>query len=200
MKRLALLVIFLLIACSATAIAQEQQSARPTAEELEKQKEEQTKNAFRLLDQVIDESQSLRLPENRIRMQIYAADVLWDRDQGRARSMFMVAGDAVAEMNRTEPSPRPGPNQVRRPSQLRQELVLAAARHDAPLAYQLLATTKPPLPAQQTDTRQSRQAQVIVEDTLEQTLLAAVAALDPKLAAQNADQLLEKGQFPYSLN
>lgn len=200
MKRSALLVIFLLIACFATAIAQEQQPAKPTAEELEKQKEEQTKNAFRLLDQVIDESQSLRLPENRIRMQIYAADVLWDRDQGRARSMFMVAGDAVAEMNRTEPSPRPGPNQVRRPSQLRQELVLAAARHDAQLAYQLLATTKPPLPAQQTDPRQSRQAQVIVEDTLEQTLLAAVAALDPKLAAQNADQLLEKGQFPYSLN
>ena len=200
MKRSALLVIFLLIACFATAIAQEQQPAKPTAEELEKQKEEQTKNAFRLLDQVIDESQSLRLPENRIRMQIYAADVLWDRDQGRARSMFMVAGDAVAEMNRTEPSPRPGPNQVRRPSQLRQELVLAAARHDAPLAYQLLATTKPPLPAQQTDPRQSRQSQVIVEDTLEQTLLAAVAVLDPKLAAQNADQLLEKGQFPYSLN
>ena len=56
MKRSALLVIFLLIACAATAIAQEQQPAKPTAEELEKQKEEQTKNAYRLLDQVIDES------------------------------------------------------------------------------------------------------------------------------------------------
>src|SRR6185436_1495884 len=154
MKRLALLVIFLLIACAATVIAQEQQASKPTAEELEKQKEEQTKNAYRLLDQVIDESQSLRLPENRVRMQIYAADVLWDRDQGRARSMFMVAGDAVAEINRTpEKNPRPGPVQFSRPSQLRQELVLAAARHDAPLAYQLLATTKPPLPAQQTDSR-----------------------------------------------
>ena len=110
MKRLALLVIFLLIACAATVIAQEQQASKPTAEELEKQKEEQTKNAYRLLDQVIDESQSLRLPENRVRMQIYAADVLWDRDQGRARSMFMVAGDAVAEINRTpEKNPRPGP-------------------------------------------------------------------------------------------
>jgi len=201
MKRSALLVIFLIIACGATAIAQEQQPSKPTPEELEKQKEEQTKNAYRLLDQVIDESQSLRLPENRVRMQIYAADVLWDRDQGRARSMFLVAGDAVAEMNRTpETNPRPGPVQIRRPSQLRQELVLAAARHDAPLAYQLLATTKPPLPTQQTDTRQPRQSQFIVEDTLEQQLLAAVAALDPKLAAQNADQLLEKGQFPYSLN
>jgi hypothetical protein len=201
MKRPAFLVIFLLIACAATAIAQEQQPSKPTAEELEKQKEEQTKNAYRLLDQVIDESQSLRLPENRVRMQIYAADVLWDRDQGRARSMFMVAADAVAEMNRTpETNPRPGPVQIRRPSQLRQELVLAAARHDAPLAYQLLATTKPPLPVQQTDARQPRQSPFSVEDNLEQTLLAAIAGLDPKLAAQNADQLLEKGQFPYSLN
>lgn len=199
MKRSALLLILLLIAFSATAIAQEQQPPKPTAEELEKQKEEWTKNAYRLLDQVIDESQSLRLPENRVRMQIYAADVLWDRDQGRARSMFMLAGDAVAEMTRTEPSPRPGPNQVRRPSQLRQELVLTAARHDAPLAYQLLAATKPPLPAQPTDTRQARQPQLNAEDMLEQSLLSAVAALDPRLAAQNADQLLEKGQFPFSL-
>lgn len=50
------------------------------------------------------------------------------------------------------------------------------------------------------NTRQPRQSPFTVEDTLEQTLLAAVASLDPKLAAQNADQLLEKGQFPYSLN
>src|SRR5262245_7755065 len=145
MKRPALLVIFLLFACAVIAIAQEQQQpAKPTAEELDKQKEEWTKNAYRLLDQVIDESQSLRLPENRVRMQIYAADMLWDRDQGRARTMFMTAGDAVAEMNRAPESQSRrgpgGPNQIQRPSQLRQELVLSAARHDAPLAYQLLAT------------------------------------------------------------
>ncbi len=204
MKRPALLVIFLLIACAATAIAQEQQPAKPTAEELEKQKEEWTKNAYRLLDQVIDESQSLRLPDNRVRMQIYAADVLWDRDQGRARSMFMVAGDAVAEMMRTNPetTQRPGNNQLRRPSQLRQELVLTAARHDAPLAYQLLAITKSPMPAQPApaDPRQPRQPQFNADDTLEASLLSAVAALDPKLAAQNADQMLEKGQFPNSLS
>ncbi|HSE32492.1 MAG TPA: hypothetical protein VLA93_13050 [Pyrinomonadaceae bacterium] len=203
MKRSALLLILLLITFPATAIAQEQQPPKPTAEELEKQKEEWTKNAYRLLDQVIDESQSLRLPENRVRMQIYAADVLWDRDQGRARSMFMVAGDAVAELSRTNPettTQRPGPNQVRRPSQLRQELVLTAARHDAPLAYQLLAATKPPLPVQPVDPRQPRQQQFNADDLLEQSLLAAVAALDPKLAAQNADQMLEKGQFPYSIS
>jgi len=204
MKRPALLVIFLLFACGMIAIAQEQQPAKPTAEELDKQKEEWTKNAYRLLDQVIDESQSLRLPENRVRMQIYAADVLWDHDQGRARTMFMAAGDAVAEMNRApEPQSRRGPggpNQMPRPAQLRQELVLSAARHDAPLAYQLLASTKPQASTQATDTRQVRgMVPFGTEDMLEQSLLSAVAALDPKLAGQNADQLLEKGQFPMSL-
>ena len=204
MKRPALLLIFLLFACAVIAIAQEQQPAKPTAEELDKQKEEWSKNAYRLLDQVIDESQSLRLPENRIRMQIYAADVLWDHDQGRARTMFMAAGDAVAEMNRTpEPQGRRGPggpNQMPRPAQLRQELVLSAARHDAPLAYQLLATTKPQSSMQPTDTRQVRaMVPFSTEDMLEQNLLSAVAALDPKLAGQNADQLLEKGQFPMSV-
>lgn len=203
MKRSALFFLFLLVSCAATAIAQEQAPAtKPTTEELEKQKEEWTKNGYRLLDQVIDESQSLRLPENRVRMQIYAADALWDRDQGRARSMFMLAGDAVAEMMRVPEQPSrqgPGPNQNRRSPQLRQELVLSAARHDAPLAYQLLAITKPPPTTQPTETRQVRAPQFSTEDMLEQSLLSAIASLDPKLAAQNADQLLEKGQFPLSV-
>ena len=127
--------------------------------------------------------------------------MLWDRDQGRARSMFTLAGDAVAEMMRTpETAPRSGPNQLRRSSQLRQELVLSAARHDAPLAYQLLATTKPPTPTATTDVRQQRPLQLNPEESLEQSLLSAIAALDPKLAAQTADQMLDKGQFPSSLS
>ena len=206
MKQLARLFVFSLVVCTCTVVAQEQQpTSQPSPEELEKQKEEWTKNAYRILDQVVDESQTLRLADNRVRIQIYAADLLWDRDQARARSLFIMAGDAVAEMMRSgeNTTPRPGPpNQPRRPAQIRQELVLAAARHDAPLAYQLLATTKPPVATPNTDVlRQNRpQSPVNPEEALEQNLLAAVAQLDPKLAAQNADQLLEKGQFPYSIS
>ena len=205
MKQLARLVVFSLFACMCVAVAQEQPAPQqPSAEELEKQKEEWAKNAYRVLDQVVEESQSLRLTDNRVRIQIYAADMLWDRDQSRARSLFMLAGDAVAEMMRApdNTTQRMGPpNQPRRPAQLRQELVLAAARHDAPLAYQLLATTKAPTNTQNTDAvTQGRMPQINPEEVLEQNLLAAVAALDPKLAGQNADQMLEKGQFPYSLS
>jgi hypothetical protein len=77
---------------------------------------------------------------------------------------------------------------------LRQKLVLTVARHDVPLAYQLLAVTRPtPTPAD------GRNARADGEDNLEQTLLSRIAALDPKLALQNAEELLDKGQFPRSL-
>jgi hypothetical protein len=45
-----------------------------------------------LLDQVIDEGQSLRLPENRVRLQVNAADLLWDHNQERARSLVCDGG------------------------------------------------------------------------------------------------------------
>jgi hypothetical protein len=184
------------------ARAQEQPAQKPTAEELEKLKTEREKNAFRLLDQVLDEAQSLRLTENRVRVQINAADLLWENNQGRARSLFTMAGEGVAELGR---NPQPtsnrrneAANQERRTFQLRQELVMAAARHDAQLAYQLLATTKPPTPVAQTTNTDQRnpRPQFNSEENLEQMLLGRIAALDPKLAAQNAEQLMEKGQFP----
>src|SRR4029079_18441471 len=72
----------------------------PSAEEQEKEKAEREKNAYRLLDQVIDEAQSLKLVENRARIQINAADMLWDQNQGRARSLFATAAEGIAEAGR----------------------------------------------------------------------------------------------------
>ena len=180
---------------------------QPTAEEVEK-KAEREKNAYRLLDQVIDEAQSLRLTENRVRVQINAADMLWDKNQGRARSLFQMAGEGLAELGRTpQPTGNRRPNEVanqdRRAFQLRQELVLAAAKHDAQLAYQLLATTKAAAPVVQVanaDQRTPPRPQFNSEDNLEQILLGRIAALDPKLAATNAEQMMEKGQFPRTVS
>jgi hypothetical protein len=197
--------------------AQDQPSEQPNAEELEKQKAEREKNAYRLLDQVIDEAQSLKLAENRVRVQINAADMLWDQNQGRARSLFSMAAEGVAELGRSQANavnrrgmavqegnsfvvsgPEVGARNIRS-FQLRQELVLAAARHDAALAYQLLATTKPPVAAQNVSDQRNPRMQFTSEESLEQTLLGRIASLDPKLAAQNAEQMMEKGQFPRTL-
>jgi hypothetical protein len=204
MKRLSALSLAfaLFYAVASPALAQDKSTQPPTTEEQEKEKAEREKNAYRLLDQVIDEAQSLRLTENRVRVQITAADALWDKNQGRARSLFAMAGEGVAELGRSQ-QPTTGnrrneaANQERRAFQLRQELVLTAARHDAQLAYQLLATTKPPTPvAQNPNDQRLPRPQFNSEDNLEQTLLGRIAALDPKLAAQNAEQMMEKGQFP----
>ena len=205
---------------SSPLLAQDQPAANPqpspSAEELEKQKAEREKNAYRLLDQVIDEAQSLRLVENRARIQINAADMLWEQNQGRARSLFATAAEGIAEAGRAQPTntnnnrrfqvgpggenigPIQPPNM--RVYQMRQELVLTAAKHDAALAYQLLAATKPPASTQPVtaDARGPR-PQINSEDNLEQVLLGRIASLDPKLAAQNAEQMMDKGQFPTSL-
>ena len=203
--------------------AQEQPTpSQPSTEEADKQKAEREKNAYRLLDQVIDEAQSLRLVENRVRIQINAADMLWDQNQGRARGLFAMAAEGVAELGRTPTNTNnfrrgmqdgngfvfqggfqaPQAAQARN-YQLRQELVLTAARHDAALAYQLLAATKPPANVQpQPTTADGRGPRTLPfsDDNLEQTLLGRVAALDPKLAAQNAELMMAKGQFPNTLS
>jgi hypothetical protein len=213
MKKLFTLALTIALFCfSEPVFAQDQPTQQPSTEELEKRKAEREKNAYRLLDQVIDEAQSLRLTENRVRVQINAADMLWDNNQGRARSLFNMAAEGVIELNQAQVaavSRRPqDPNgfvvQARqaprnfRSAQLRQELVLTAARHDAALAYQLLATTKPPATQPAADARGPR-PQINSEENLEQQLLARIAALDPKLAAQNAEQMIDKGQFPRTL-
>ncbi len=215
MKKLLILTLALGLFCfSQTEInAQEQPAQQPSAEELEKEKADRATKAYRLLDQVIDEAQSLRLTENRVRVQIIAADILWDQNQGRSRSLFAMAADGVAELGRYQ-SPIPirggvpsdgmgftfqggiGPRNNRSVAQLRQDLVLTVARHDATLAYQLLAATKPPVPPQN-DQRGPRN--LSSEENLEQALLARISSLDPKLAAQNAEQMMDKGQFPRTL-
>jgi len=161
-----------------------------TTEQQEK-KEAAEKKAMALLEQIVGEVQLLKLPENRIRVQIAAADMLWKGNEERARSMFSLAGDGVAELIRSTDG-----NSQRWAAQLRQELVLSAAQHDAPLAYQLLAATQSLTPTADTsnDFRRPR-----ADANLEQNLLAQVAALDPKLAAQKVEEALSGGQYPNSL-
>ena len=211
MKKFTILALTLVLFCfsASSLLAQDQPAQQPSAEEQEKQKAEREKNAYRLLDQVIDEAQSLRLVENRTRIQTSAADMLWDQNQARARSLFATAAEGIAELGRTQATSNNnrrnqgggnvGPGQNMRVYQLRQDLILTAARHDAALAYQLLAATKPPANTQATTEVRGPRAQATSEENLEQVLLGRIAAVDPKLAAQNAEQMMDKGQFPTTL-
>jgi len=196
----AFLILMVALGAATPGIAQDEAKSPPTDEQQQTEKAEQEKKAFAILDQVVNEAQTLRLAENRVRVQIGAADMLWQRNEGRARSLFALAAEGVAEMlrNTTQDAAmndRRRPNQFRGPGQLRQELVLTAARRDASLAYQLLAATRSVAP-----TTEARNARAVDSDeNLEQRLLSQIAALDPKLALQNAEQMLDKGQYSRSL-
>jgi hypothetical protein len=141
----------------------------------------------------------MRLPENRVLIQITAGDLLWDKDQARARSLFLAAAAAIIDQMRAlDPNDRQYFNLLRTPTQLRQLLILTVARYDSTLAYQLLASTRPPAPT----TTQNPQRPggpggnpVDADANLERNLLAQIAATDPKVALQNAEEMLAKGEF-----
>src|SRR5437868_15137191 len=196
----------LLLASAATAVAQTatsqtatpQQSPDPQQQQEEKAKLE--KKAVALLEQVVADAQVLKLPENRIRVQIAAGDMLWDKNPARARGLLTDAGamlgQVMLEVDRTDR------DDMMTVNQLRQDLVLTAGRHDAELGYQLLHSTQQQQPTQTTITPARGNRQFIFDqgNNLEQSLLATVAVTDPKFAYQKAVESLDKGEFPTSLN
>src|SRR5216684_4536420 len=169
-----------------------QASPDPQQQQEEKAKLERKSNA--LLEQVIAEAQSLKLPENRIRVQIAAGDLLWEHNATRARGLFVDAGAGLAQMNIDVD--RTDRNEMQAVNQLRQELVLTAGRHDGELGYQLLRTTQP-----QTDNAANgRRFGPPSQNALEQMLLSTIAATDPKLAYQKTIEALDKGEYPTSIS
>lgn len=192
----ALLTLFWITFGAALSPAAQQTSIQQeTAEEQQKQAAALQKKAALMLEQIIAEARILRLPENRVSILISGGDLLWDRDQPRARGFFAEAAGGVAElMQRTEPNDRPqfGP-MMRSGSQLRQELLLTVARRDPALAYQFLQS----IPQPPTNNRDGRRPDT--EAALEQNLTAQIAAADPKLAVKNAQDWLDKGQYPSAI-
>jgi hypothetical protein len=188
-----------ILAVAAFSVAQDattQSATAQTSPDPQQQQEEKAKlerKATVLLEQVIAEAQALKLPENRIRVQIAAGDMLWDHSATRARGLFVDAGAGLAQMNID--ADRTDRSEIQSLNQLRQELVLTAARHDAELGYQLLRSTQP-----QTDNAgNARRIGPPSQNALEQMLLATISATDPKFAYQKTMEALDKGDYPSSL-
>jgi hypothetical protein len=200
---ISLFVSSLVLSCAVLVSAQDATSANATAQQtpdVQKQQEEKLKletRANALLEQVITEAQGLKLPENRIRVQIAAADMLWDRSAPRARGLFSDAGSVLGQM--ILDGDRGDRNYAQNLSQLRQDLVLTAGRHDAELGYQLLRSTQPQTPPGNAGNVRRGPNFDQQNNNLEQSLLATIAATDPKMAYQKAAESLDKGEYPTSL-
>ncbi|HEX7722306.1 MAG TPA: hypothetical protein VF397_09115 [Pyrinomonadaceae bacterium] len=196
----------ILLASAAIAVAQTATSQTATAQQSpdpQQQQEEKAKlekKAVALLEQVVTDSQGLRLPENKIRVNIAAGDMLWDKNPARGRSLLTDAGAMLGQvMMEVDRNDR---EDVMMMNQLRQELVLTAGRHDAELGYQLLHSTQQQPQTLTTGNGARTNRQVIFDqgNNLEQSLLATVATTDPKFAYQKAVESLDKGEFPTSLS
>ena len=198
-----LLPVLTLLACASLVVAQDATSQTATAQpspDSQQQQEEKAKlekKAITLLEQIVSESQGLKLPENKIRVNIVAGDLLWDKNAARARGLFNDAGTMISqvavELDRTDR------DEVQTFNQLRQELVLTAGRHDGELAYQLMRSTQQQQQPQNTNVMNARGNTRLMfdqTDNLEQRLLAVIATSDPKFAYQKAMESLDKGEFP----
>ena len=193
----------MLLACAGLALAQNATSQTATAQQSpdpQQQQEEKAKlekKAITLLEQVVSEAQALKLPENKIRVNIVAGDLLWEKNAARARGLLSDAGAMLGQiamdLDRTDR------DEIQTFNQMRQELVLTAGRHDGELAYQLLRSTQP-LPQQQMTNvmagPRNRQFMFDQTDNLEQRLLGVIATSDPKFAYQKAMESFDKGEFP----
>ena len=97
-KRIAFFVAISALALTAATNTFAQDTNAPAAQaspDTVQQQEEKTKleaKAVTLLEQVLSEAQSLKLPENKIRVHIVAADLLWERIHSRLAS----AGERVS--------------------------------------------------------------------------------------------------------
>src|SRR5881394_1690465 len=102
-------------ATSQTATAQ----SSPDAQQQQEEKAKLEKKALALLEQVVTDSQGLKLPENKLRVQIVAADMLWDKNAARARGLLTdsgaMLGQMMLEVNRDR-------DEMQTINQLRQEL------------------------------------------------------------------------------
>src|ERR1700749_1387387 len=147
--------------------------------------------AYALLDEAIEKAQTLRLPENRVRLQTAAACMLWPRDEARARAAIKESALALASL--IAAADKADPRSAARGQAytvLRFELVQMIASRDAKLALDFLRNTRQEQPAVR---RYASASTPDRERALELTLAAEIAHSDAKEAARIAEESLSDG-------
>lgn len=150
------------------------------------------RKALGVVEEIGDEAQGLKLAENRVRLQVAAADLLWSRDEKRAREVFAAALTGLASVTSSISLDDPRREQlVQQALNLRREIMQVVAQHDPQLALDFLRSTRPPSSPAPAPERNSNQ--VDVETALEVSLAEQVAARDPHQALRIAEDALSHG-------
>lgn len=164
------------------------QSASPDTSPAEQKKSraERDKKTLALVDEIIKGTQSLKLPENRIRISVGLARSLWPKDEKRARALFKEAVASLGEMTDTaDGGEEETSNLAQLSQQLRQEILQVAAEHDPKLALEFLRASRP------ASTEQRYYGQPNFEAQLEMRMAGQIAAKDPREALSLAEDSLK---------
>ncbi len=170
--------------------------AQQPLSEAEKTKQETEQKALALLEQILAEAQSLKLPENRVRIKAMAAGMLWEKDQTRARTYLQETENDLKQMiqslgNESE-------NRQRRTDafhQFRNEMLRNLGQLDPQVALDLLRNTRVP----EEYKRQYNNGND-PELLMEAELVGRSASRDPAKALKMADEFLQKGFSPQILS
>lgn len=171
----------LLVAFSARS--QEPAVARSSDESAAKQKK-----AIELLESVAGQMGSLRSAENRARIGSNVADLLWDHDEKRSRSLFVsIEEDIRAGFNDTDMDESTHRHALMVFGKLRGDILERIAKHDPELALEFLRATRPPSDMQLPYEMRAD------EKALELRLAGLIAAKNPQLALKLGLESLAKG-------
>ncbi len=125
--------------------AQSSASLTESKEEKEKVQKELERKALALLNNTIESAQGLKLAENRALIQAQAAELLWTRDEKRARALFrdamIGAGEALRNAGEQKSSRRDMSYWAL--VQSRTQTLQMIATRDPQLALDLLRATRP---------------------------------------------------------
>jgi len=189
---LALLLLLLPTAHRGAAFAQAAGAPPPKGETgaAEAARRELERKALGLLEEALAGAEGLKLAENRVRAQSTAARLLWPRDAKAGRAAFKAAADGVAALNASVDTEDPQfYSAAQTLTQLRSELVQVAGQFDPKLALEFLRATRPPFAEAFQSAGLGHPSQ---EQMLEMTLANQVAAEDPRLALEMAEESLAK--------
>ena len=151
--------------------------------------------AVKLLTAVSQETQQFAAPRNRIKGQIFAANLLWEHDEPAARALFQNALGELGELFNNlaliteNESGNDGEDYSKRYAigEMRREYLLALAAHDPKAALAALQTLR-------TQTTVSKQEyDPLKEDELELQIASTVSKKDPQQAYELAAKNLKEG-------
>lgn len=152
---------------------------------------ETEKKALDLVETLAEQVLNLHASANRIRAEVQVGDLLWVRDEKRARTLFSAAVSQltiqISDLDYGDPEVY---NEMTRIYNSRQELVLRIAPHDAEMAIDALNRTR-----FQGDnrTRYGGNWTANSEATLEMMLANVIAAKNPEAALKLARSSLSRG-------